>query len=81
MEQKRRRGRPALEPVGQRSTLTIRIRIEVRRDVERAAILNGRSLSEEIEHRLERRLELGKVEERIARLEVYAAGGFLSAVS
>lgn len=36
-----------------RSTLTFRLRNEVRRDVERAAARYGRSLSEEIETRLE----------------------------
>ena len=50
----KRRGRPP-KPLGDaaRGPLTIRLRAEVRRDVERAAIRYGRSLSEEIESRLE----------------------------
>ena len=51
---KRGRGRPP-KPLGDaaRGSLTIRVRAEVRADVERAAVRYGRSLSEEIESRLE----------------------------
>ena len=51
---KRGRGRPP-KPLGtgDRGSLTIRVRAEVRADVERASVRYGRSLSEEIEHRLE----------------------------
>ena len=50
----KRRGRPA-KPLGDaaRGALTIRLRAEVRADVERASVRYGRSLSEEIESRLE----------------------------
>lgn len=50
----RRRGRPA-KPLGDsaRGPLTIRLRADVRADVERASVMYGRSLSEEIESRLE----------------------------
>lgn len=51
---KRGRGRPP-KPLGDaaRGSLTIRVRAEVRADIERASIRYGRSLSEEIESRLE----------------------------
>lgn len=50
----KRRGRPA-KPLGDaaRGPLTVRLRAEVRSDVERAALRYGRSMSEEIESRLE----------------------------
>jgi hypothetical protein len=40
-------------PVSARATLTVRLRAEVRSEVERAAVRYGRSLSEEVESRLE----------------------------
>jgi hypothetical protein len=52
MEQQRKRGRPA-KFSGPRVSLTIRLREEVRQDLEAAAATAGRSLSEEVEHRLE----------------------------
>jgi len=51
---RKRRGRPP-KPLGDaaRGPLTIRLRADVRADVERASVRYGRSLSEEIESRLE----------------------------
>ena len=52
---KRARGRPPLEPGrAKRSSFNTRIRSQLKEHLEREAKSAGRSLSEEIEHRLER---------------------------
>jgi hypothetical protein len=54
-EDRGKRGRPRKFAAGERTrgTLTVRLRDEVRSHLEAAAAAAGRSLSEEIEHRLE----------------------------
>lgn len=47
-----RRGRPKIYPE-KRGTLTFRLRPEIREHLSEAAMLNGRSLSQEVEFRLE----------------------------
>lgn len=52
-----RRGRPPLpKGLGKRASFNTRLRDEVKVRLEQAAVVAGRSLSEEIEHRLERSL-------------------------
>jgi hypothetical protein len=53
--QKRRRGRPALAPgEGKRHPVGIRTTEELKAQIEAAALMSGRSVAAEIEHRLER---------------------------
>lgn len=49
---KRRQGRPRLHPEGSRVSCTFRIPIYMRDQMRDVADKNGRSVSEEIEHRL-----------------------------
>lgn len=52
--ERRPRGRPPLMPSRRRrNNVTIRMRDQLKADMQRAATANGRSLSEEIEFRLE----------------------------
>jgi hypothetical protein len=55
MERERKKGRPPKFAAGERTRgpLTVRLRDRVRSELETAAADNGRSLSEEIEHRIE----------------------------
>lgn len=56
---KRRRGRPPLKPgEAKRASFNTRLREGLKRDLEQSANKVGRSLSEEIEFRLERSLEV-----------------------
>jgi hypothetical protein len=55
---KRTRGRPALPPdAGKRYPLAIRTTRELKERIERASRVSGRSVTQEIEHRLERTFE------------------------
>ncbi|RWN28897.1 TraY domain-containing protein [Mesorhizobium sp.] len=55
MENPKRRGRPTKPPVeGERIPLSLRVTAERKRELEAAATLSGRSLSQEAEYRLER---------------------------
>ena len=51
---KKRVGRPTKEPEGVRASLGLRVRTETKRQLENAAVLFGRSQSQEAEFRLER---------------------------
>lgn len=54
MEKKRRRGRPRKQAaLRKRNNLTFRTRDGLREQLEKTAKENGRSISEEIEHRLQ----------------------------
>ena len=57
-ETRRRPGRPAKHPPGERRlTLTFRVREPTHEKLKQAAASAGRSISEEIEHRVERSFE------------------------
>jgi hypothetical protein len=57
-KQKNRGGRPRKSPIhaGEKSTLSVRISPEVRKQLERAIAKNGRSLTQEAEFRIEQSL-------------------------
>ena len=78
MAESRRRGRPPLEPgKAKRAAFNTRLRSALKAELETAAERAGRSLSEEIEFRLERSLEEQKRSGDILR-EGIAIGGYLA---
>jgi hypothetical protein len=61
-----------------RGSLTIRLRDKVREDLEREAAENGRSLSEEVEYRLERTLNDRGVVEQLWGKDIAGAAEMMS---
>jgi hypothetical protein len=79
-EKKRTRGRPP-KPPGERkrNNVTIRMRDELKAALEAAAVQNQRSLSEEIEGRLEQAFAIARVfgGEEVAEIQHVMSGAFL----
>jgi len=63
-----RRGRPLKEPEpGERVPLSLRISPSAKKKLEAAAELNGRSLSQEAEYRIERSFDREDISERVSK--------------
>lgn len=69
-QERKKRGRPPMEPGrAKRSSFNTRIRPGLKSDLEREAATSGRSLSEEIEFRLEVSFISDRLERILQRME------------